>query len=158
MGVTVANERPYEIHRRDYPPVWIYDFGLRRDEGEDLEPDDVREAFQDAFARAWRGEIENDGFNKLVLSAGLSAREIVVLRAVAKYLRQTGMPFSHAYMEETLAGHPEIARQARRAVPAASRSCARGRATRARSTARSSKSIDAVASLDEDRILRSFLR
>ena len=103
MGVTVTNERPYEVHRRDYPPVWIYDFGLRRDEGEDLRPDQVRELFQDAFARAWRGEIENDGFNKLVLSAGLSAREIVVLRAVAKYLRQTGMPFSYQYMEETLA-------------------------------------------------------
>ncbi len=65
---TVTNERPYEIHRRDCPPVWIYDFGLRRDEGEDLAPDEVRERFQDAFARAWRGEIENDGFNKLVLS------------------------------------------------------------------------------------------
>ena len=157
MGVTVTNERPYEIHRRDYPPVWIYDFGLRRDEGENLEPDDVREAFQDAFARAWRGEIENDGFNKLVLSAGLSAREIVVLRAVAKYLRQTGMPFSHAYMEETLAGHPEIAARLvelfrLRLDPALEE---RDPSALDRTIV---KSIDAVASLDEDRILRSFLK
>ncbi len=156
MGVTVTNERPYEIHRRDYPPVWIYDFGLRRDEGENLEPDEVRGAFQDAFARAWRGEIENDGFNKLVLSAGLAAREIVVLRAVAKYLRQTGMPFSHAYMEETLAGHPEIAAKLvelfrLRLDPAVEE---RDASTLDRTIV---KSIDAVASLDEDRILRSFL-
>ncbi len=157
MGVTVTNERPYEIHRRDYPPVWIYDFGLRRDEGENLETEDVREAFQEAFARAWRGEIENDGFNKLVLSAGLAAREIVVLRAVAKYLRQTGIPFSHAYMEETLAGHPEIASTLvelfkRRLDPA------REDHDASELDREIVKSIDAVASLDEDRILRSFLK
>jgi glutamate dehydrogenase len=157
MGVTVTNERPYEIHRRDYPPVWIYDFGLRRDVGENLEPGAIRELFEDAFARAWRGEIENDGFNKLVLSAGLSAREIVVLRAVAKYLRQTGMPFSHSYMEETLAGHPEIAARLvelfrLRVDPALAD---RDPSGLDRTIV---KSIDAVESLDEDRILRSFLK
>ena len=111
MGVKATNERPYEIHRRDYPPVWIYDFGLRYDNGASLQADEVRELFQEAFASAWRGEIENDGFNQLVLSARLSAREITVLRAIAKYLRQTGMTFSQSYMEETLAGHPDIARR-----------------------------------------------
>ncbi len=157
MGVTVTNERPYEIRRRDYPPVWIYDFGLRRDEGEDLPPDQARELFEDAFARAWRGEIENDGFNKLVLSAGLSAREIIVLRAVAKYLRQTGMPFSYQYMEETLAGHPEIAAKLVQLF--------RVRLDPLRQDHESGdldrsivKAIDAVASLDEDRILRGVLK
>jgi len=153
MGVTVTNERPYEIHRRDYPPVWIYDFGLRRDEGEDLSPEQARELFEDAFGRAWRGEIENDGFNKLVLSAGLSAREIVVLRAVAKYLRQTGMPFSYQYMEETLTGHPEIAAQLvqlfRVRLDPLRRDHEPGDLDGA-----IVKAIDAVASLDEDRILR----
>ena len=157
MGVTVTNERPYEIHRRDYPPVWIYDFGLRRDEGEDLEPEQVRGLFEDAFARVWRGEIENDGFNKLVLSAGLSAHEIVVLRAVARYLRQTGMPFSQQYMEETVAGHPDIA--ARLAELFRLRLDPELQELDPRDLdGEIVKRIDAVASLDEDRILRSFLK
>ena len=95
MGVTVTNERPYEIRRRDYPPVWIYDFGLRRDEGEDLQPDQARELFEDAFAACVaRRDRERRVQQARPLRAGLSAREITVLRAVAKYLRQTGTPFS----------------------------------------------------------------
>jgi glutamate dehydrogenase len=157
MGVKVTNERPYEIHRRDYPPVWIYDFGLQRQQGEDLDAGEVRETFQDAFARVWRGEVENDGFNKLVLSAGLTAREIVVLRAVAKYLRQTGMTFSQSYMEETLAGHPEIAARLvelfeLRLSPARDDHDGRGLDRRI------VREIDAVQSLDQDRILRAFLK
>ncbi len=33
-----------------------------------------------------------------------------MLRAYAKYLRQTGIPFSHEYMERALAAYPAIAR------------------------------------------------
>ncbi len=158
MGVKVTNERPYEIHRRDYPPVWIYDFGLRHEQGASLQADEVREAFQEAFASVWRGEIENDGFNKLVLSASLRAREISVLRAIAKYLRQTGMTFSQTYMEETLADHPEIARQLfelfkLRLDPALS-----GERDTKQLDKGIVKAIDAVTSLDEDRILRNFLK
>ena len=70
MGVRVSDERPYEIKPADGPPVWIYDFGLRHDAGADFQTDDVRETFQDAFARVWRGEAENDGFNRCPRGAG----------------------------------------------------------------------------------------
>ena len=74
-------------------------------------PTQVGSAFQDAFARVWRGEAENDGFNQLVLR-GLDWRQIVVLRTYCKYLLQIGIPFSQAYMEQTLARNPALARQA----------------------------------------------
>ena len=160
MGVEVTNERPYEIHRAHLPPVWIYDFGLRHSEGAELQADEVREAFQDAFARAWRGEIENDGFNRLVLSAHITAREITVLRAIAKYLRQVGTTFSQAYMEATLAAHPLIAChlvelfRLRLDEERFEDTDAKARALESETEA----AIDAVESLDEDRILRNFLR
>ena len=110
MGVKVFDERPYEIDRAGPVDAWIYDFGLTHADGA-LDLDRVGEAFKDAFARAWRGEIEVDGFNRLVLSAGLTWREIAVLRALAKYLRQAGSTFSQTYMEETLAANPEIVRK-----------------------------------------------
>ncbi len=159
MGVKVYDERPYEIARTAGGPAWIYDFGLTYEDGP-LDLDRVGEAFKDAFAHAWRGEIEVDGFNRLVLHAGLTWREIAVLRALAKYLRQIGSTFSQAYMEETLVAHsPIVAKLVElfriRFDPASSAD----RDTEAQGlAARIEEEIDAVSSLDQDRILRSFLR
>ena len=68
---------PTRSRPRERERVWIYDFGLtyaRR--ATSSRPTSVREAFQDAFIRAWRGDAENDGYNRLVLRAGLTWREI----------------------------------------------------------------------------------
>jgi glutamate dehydrogenase len=160
MGVKVTDERPYEIRPSDREPVWIYDFGLRHDESAEFQADQVREIFQDTFARTWRGEAEDDGFNRLVLSAQLTAREITLLRAIAKYLRQSGSTFSQDYMEEALAAHPGIARRLvelfrLRLDPVRSEDTdAKARALERDVDA----AIDGVESLDEDRILRNFLR
>src|SRR5713226_2317242 len=88
LGVEVVDERPYAIRPKDSPAVWMYDLGLvYAGEGE-LDTDHVRALFQDAFAQAWHDDIETDGFNRLVLRAQLSGREIAVLRTYSKYLRQ----------------------------------------------------------------------
>ena len=155
MGAQVVDERPYEITPADNEPVWIYDFGLRC-EMEDLER--AREHFEEAFLRVRRGELEDDGLNALVLAAGLRGTEITVLRAIAKYLRQAGIAFSGAYMERTLIGHPDIARLlvklfAARFDPERPNEEMAERLGRAIEMA-----IDSIPSLDEDRILRSFLQ
>ena len=159
MGVKVYDERPYEIERGDGAPAWIYDFGLTY-EGGAIDLDRVGEVFKDAFASAWRGVIENDGFNRLVLHAELTWREIAVLRALARYLRQTGSTFSQAYMEETLAANAGIVRNLVALFRA--RFDPAHRAGRDEETGALAQQIedeiDAVASLDEDRILRGFLR
>jgi glutamate dehydrogenase len=158
MGVKVTDERPYQVHPRNAAPAWIYDFGLQHEEDAEFQADDVREMFQDAFARVWRGDAESDGFNRLVLRARLTAREITVLRAIAKYLRQAGSMFSQDYMEDALAAHPSIAR---RLVDLFQLRLAPFRADEVKARALDRElvaAIDEVASLDEDRILRSFLR
>ncbi|MDO5710788.1 MAG: NAD-glutamate dehydrogenase, partial [Micrococcales bacterium] len=111
MGVVVTDERPYELRRHDGIPVHIYDFGLRASDEESWTrgTDGMRTAFQEAFESVWEGLAESDGFNALVLSAGLTWRQIVILRTVAKYLRQTGTTFSQAYFESTLRGNGHIA-------------------------------------------------
>ena len=159
MGAQVTDERPFEVRPADGPPVWIYDFGL--DYGPDVEfqADRVRQIFQDAFAQAWRGAVENDGFNRLVLGAELTSREVALLRAIAKCLRQAGSTFSRAYMEEALAGNPELARllvqlfRVRFEPPRSENGGAKAQELVREIEAR----LDAIASLDEDRILRSFL-
>ncbi len=109
MGFEVEDEHPSKIKRADAARVWIHDFGMRHAEGPDFDPDRIDAKFRDAFARIWWGEVENDGFNRLVLRAGLGWREIVILRAYCKYLRQAGVTFSETYMQEALAANPAIA-------------------------------------------------
>ena len=160
MGVEVTDERPYEVRPRDGAPIWIYDFGLAysADEELDADADAVRERFHDAFARVWRGEVENDGFNALVLRAGLTWREVTVVRAVARYLRQAGTTFSDRYMERTLLGHPDVARGLVELFEARfDPDRARDEAAAEGVASRIEQAIEDVASLDEDRILRSFL-
>jgi glutamate dehydrogenase len=160
MGVRVTDERPYELRPLGRDPVWIYDFGLQHDLGAELRVEELRETFQDAFARVWRGEAENDGFNRLVLAARLTAREITILRAIAKYLRQAGSTFSQAYMEDALAEHPDVARGLvelfeLRLDPARPADADEQGGALER---RLGGIVDGVASLDEDRILRGFLK
>ena len=161
MGVDVVDERPYGVERADGSHAWIYDFGLHYPVTEDggAAVDGVKEKFQDAFAAAWRGDAESDGFNALVLRAGLDWRQVTVLRAYAKYLRQAGTTFSQEYIEQCLASNVPIVRLLVRLFEArlspayqeAADEVSDGIVEALRGA------LDEVASLDQDRILRSYL-
>jgi len=110
LGLHVVSERPYELRMADGDNIWIQDFDLTLAEGKDLDLERVRENFQNAFDKIIRGEAENDSLNKLVIRAGLDWRQVVLLRALTKYLRQVGVPFSQEYMEKALIAQPRIAR------------------------------------------------
>ncbi len=160
LGVRVQDERPYEIRRSD-GTVHIYDFGLALPPGS-LELADIRGKVENAFSAAWRGESEVDGFNELVLRAGLTWRQVVVLRTYAKYLRQTGTVYSQEYMEATLGAHPELAARLvalfeARFDPGLDLSAEARRAHADTIVAAIRGDLDEVASLDQDRILRAYL-
>ncbi|MFJ5263487.1 NAD-glutamate dehydrogenase [Streptomyces sp. NPDC088387] len=161
LGVEVVDERPYELRCSDRSIAWIYDFGLRmpKFKNGDFLGDDARERVQEAFAATWTGKAENDGFNALVLSAGLNWRQAMVLRAYAKYLRQAGSTFSQDYMEDTLRNNVHTTRLLV-SLFEARMSPDRQRAGHEIVDALLEEvdaALDQVASLDEDRILRSFL-
>jgi glutamate dehydrogenase len=167
LGVEVIDERPYELRCSDRANAWIYDFGLRiprallakAANGGDYLADDARERFQEAFAATWTGRAENDGFNALVLSAGLSWRQAMVLRAYAKYLRQAGSTFSQDYMEDTLRNNVHTTRLLVSLFEARMSPDRQGAGHEIVDALLEEldAALDQVASLDEDRILRSFL-
>ncbi|MEE8333828.1 MAG: NAD-glutamate dehydrogenase domain-containing protein, partial [Alphaproteobacteria bacterium] len=160
MGLKVMDEIPHRVmpESADFA-VWIHDFGLVIQSGATVDIKTSRPLFEEAFARVWHGEAENDGFNKLVLGAGLSARKIVMLRGYCKFLLQTAIPFSQAYMEETLVLHPGITRMITDLFQALLDPAADGHAAQRAGQLRSriQTALDGVSSLDEDRILRRFL-
>ena len=159
MGFWVLGENAFPVHLADGPPVWIHDYHMQARHGGDIDLPRLKQRMEDTFAAVWHDRIENDGFNALVLRAGLAPREAVVIRAYAKYLKQVGSTFSQAYMEDTAGRHPEIVRGLvalfhARFDPA--RGAGRADAEAAAATA-IEQALESVASLDEDRILRRFL-
>ncbi len=159
MGVKVISERPYEVRLGDGSIIWIQDFELIHSGSEQVTPEDVKDIFQESFAHIWRGHVENDGFNRLSLTAQLPWRQIILLRACCKYLLQTGIPFSQAYMERTLGAHSEIARMLVHLFETKFDPLrGRDRKTLVGTLEKElSAKLDEVASLDEDRIMRGFM-
>ena len=157
MGLRVEDELPYRLAgAADEGDVWIHDLGVRDSAGAEIDIAAVDARFRETFARVLAGEAEDDGFNALVLRAGLGWREVSVLRAYAKYLRQVRIPFSEAYMARTLVENPDIARRqvdlfAARFDPARQGERAGADAADIRAA------LDAVESLDQDRIVRRFV-
>ncbi|BCI86841.1 hypothetical protein NIIDMKKI_20470 [Mycobacterium kansasii] len=97
MGVEVLEERPFTVTRPDRLPVWIYQFKISPHRTipratTTAERDAAAQRFADAVTAIWQGRIEIDRFNELVMRAGLTWQQVVVLRAYAKYLRQAGFP------------------------------------------------------------------
>jgi glutamate dehydrogenase len=110
LGLRVISERPYALHVHEEKKIWINEFGISYAQDVPLQVDQVKEQFQDAFKSIWFHLAENDGFNRLVLSAGLSWREVAVLRAYAKYFKQIQFTFSQEYIENALNKNIEITR------------------------------------------------
>ncbi|WP_375539260.1 NAD-glutamate dehydrogenase domain-containing protein [Blastococcus sp. TML/M2B] len=94
-----------------------------------------------------------------MLLAGLNWRQVGVLRAYVQWLRQAGLPFSQAYVESTLAAHPDVvARLVALFEARFSPRVAGGREERQAVLADSLRqSIGEVASLDADRVLSALL-
>ncbi|MEU9133464.1 NAD-glutamate dehydrogenase [Kitasatospora sp. NPDC048540] len=158
LGVEVLDEHPYALRRSDGSTAWVYDFGLKLREATELS-DEARERFQEAFSATWTGKAENDGFNELVLTAGLNWRQAVVLRAYAKYLRQAGSTFSQDYMEDALRNNTHSTRLLVNLFEARLSPSHRSGAQELTEGIfeELNGALDEVVSLDEDRILRSFL-
>jgi glutamate dehydrogenase len=108
MGVDVVDERPYEIDRIGAPMAWVYDFGLAAPTVEVPFAGTLPERFTEAIGAVWAGRAEDDGLNALVLLAGLTWRQVAVLRAYVQWLRQGGLPFGAGYVQQVLAAHPGV--------------------------------------------------
>ena len=159
LGLKVVDEVPHAIRPREADLVMVHDFGLETRDGSGADVEAARENFHDVFGRVWRGEVESDGFNGLVLQAGLSWRQVVILRAYCKYLIQARISIAQDTMEQTLARHSALTGQivelfTAKFDPRGGKN-AKGRATRV--LKRLNDGLDAVESAVEDGILRHFI-
>jgi glutamate dehydrogenase len=178
MGLEVDDEHPYEFggsiscgpaEGHLAKPFWIYDFGLKPARGaqaletvvgtEAERATAVRAGFEAALTALWNDQTEDDAFNGLVLDAGLTWRQVVLLRAYAMYLRQVGVRFSQDYLQRVLRSNPAITRLLVRLFESRFDPARQaGAGERCEAIAEELRgALDEVVSLDHDRILRSYL-
>ncbi|MCB1827942.1 MAG: NAD-glutamate dehydrogenase, partial [Coxiellaceae bacterium] len=158
MGLRVLSEQPYEIFLEGRS-VWINDFHMYYPYSDDINAEEIKDRFQQAFYNVWKGNVGNDSFNRLVLSAGLSWRQVGILRSYAKYFRQTGVAFSQEYLAQAVNNNPKMANRLVDLFHA--RFAPRGHPEREKDVeviiAEIEAQLDEVASLDEDRIIRRYV-
>ncbi len=168
MGFKVLGEEPFQVtplgSTGGRGPVWLQNFSMTVATNTPIDISAAREEIEEAFRRVWAGEMESDGFNKLVALADMGWREVTILRAYAKYLRQATFPFSQAYIENAFAAHPKIARllvdMFTASFDPAQNSGAKAKAGATKAAAIRAEivqALDAVTNADEDRILRRYL-
>ncbi|HTM63895.1 MAG TPA: NAD-glutamate dehydrogenase domain-containing protein [Gammaproteobacteria bacterium] len=156
LDLRADSERPYKLTLVNGDHVWISDFSVAYMNAE-LNIDEIKDLFIDAFLNIYNGHAQNDGFNKLVLGASLSWREIIILRAYAKYLHQIQFRFSQHYIEHTLSAHPEITKDLINLFNALHNPALQKKSDSETIEASINKKLESVTSLDEDRILRRYM-
>jgi glutamate dehydrogenase len=158
MGLRVLSEQPYQLQVGERS-VWLNDFLMYYPETHPIDVERVKDRFQDAFYNVWQGVSGNDSFNRLVLAAELTWREVGVLRAYAKYMHQARFLFSQHYIEQAFTNNPGIARLIieffhQHFDP----SLEKGRGSKLIQIEKSIMSaLDHVSSLDEERIFSRYV-
>ncbi len=160
MGLKAISELPFEIKpAKSSQAVWIHDFLLEMpDINNAVVIKDVKENFETAFTKIWYNEMESDGLNELILGARANWREITILRAYVRYMRQIRYPFSRPYIQKALTDHPDISRSIVDLFKAL-HDPANGKNAEKLAKAcekNFNAALDAVESLDQDRILRNI--
>jgi glutamate dehydrogenase len=156
MGFRFIDERPYEVRLPEGQSCWINDYELECATA--IEADRVKPLIEEAFLALWTRQVENDELNKLILIAQLSWREVMMLRAYAKYFHQIKFPFTFSYIAETLICYPAITRDLVQLF------CARFDPQERKSADMANKratkimaALDRVLSLDQDKILCRYV-
>ena len=157
LGVEVTDERAYDLRREGQPVAWVYDFGLRFDASKAPDLGSLSQRFCETFMATWHGEVDSDPFNALVIHGGLSARNVGIIRAYAAYLRQAGTPFSRAYLQQVLLANVGIVQSLVQLFAIRFDPDFDGNRDDKQHelVAKIDAALDAVASLDHDRIMRS---
>ena len=162
MGFRVVDERTYHIEPQDAADIWFHDMTLESALGQPFDLNELRDKIEACFLAVMGGRAENDGYNALVLATGLIWRDVALIRTLSRFLRQVRVPFSQDYMWATLRKHAAIAAQIvtlfhTRFDPSLGVSADQRASLEATIAAAIETALQAVDSLDEDRILRRFV-
>lgn len=161
MGLRVISELPFEVQpARVRYKVWIHDFLLETSDYKETLKNipKIKSVFEEAFAKIWHGQMEDDSLNRLVLGGHMNWRAITILRTYVRYMQQMRYHLSMQTIEGALTANPHIASAIVRMFlaqhdPANGK---KGEILAAGCAVEIDHVLEDVESLDHDRILRSL--
>ncbi|GER05973.1 glutamate dehydrogenase [Kordiimonadales bacterium JCM 17843] len=159
LGLKVISEHAYELERET--GGCIHDFYLLRAQNQTLEIKTIKPLVEALLVQVWTRQVEDDSYNSLVIDCGLTGRDVVVLRAYGRFIRQLGLPFGQVYLARSLRDYPEITHVlfdlfTARFDPAFKGTKEERNAAIKAIADRFTEQLDTVNGLDEDRILRTY--
>ncbi|PZQ63413.1 MAG: NAD-glutamate dehydrogenase [Phenylobacterium zucineum] len=159
MGLKAMAEAGFPVRLAGADPVWVHDFEIQDPRGANLVFAEIKDAFEDAVVAVWTGRTENDGFNRLVMELSISWREAALVRALSRYRQQSGLDPSQRVQEQALFSHPGVTRLILdlfrvKFDPAIAVDLAGRKAQAVAVVAEIVEALQAVESLDDDRVLR----
>jgi glutamate dehydrogenase len=162
MGFRVVDERTYHIRPHGAPEVWFHDMTLESASGQAIDLSALEDRLETCFVMVMSKHAENDGYNALVLATGLMWRDVALIRTISRFLRQIRVPYSQDYMWATLRKHAGVAEKIvalfrARFDPYLDASGGSRTAREGEVVSSIESALQAVESLDEDRILRHFV-
>ncbi|UFN50514.1 NAD-glutamate dehydrogenase [Roseomonas sp. OT10] len=106
LDLRAIEENPHRLAPEGADPVVLHVFGL---EAGAEAPEHRFPALLEALDALLDGRAEADGFDRLVLRAGLDWRECWLLRAMARWLKQVGFAFAPEAIAAALCAQPRAA-------------------------------------------------
>ncbi|MBL0318878.1 MAG: NAD-glutamate dehydrogenase [Alphaproteobacteria bacterium] len=164
MGLRAIDSQSFPVNFDDAGrAIWVHHYRLTLGEGNKQPLVQIKQKFEEALFRIWSGEADDDAYNKLILIAGFNYREVMLIRAYARYLRQIRFHYSQELIELALAKYPEVSRLIRDLF--VQRFELNGKEPKAAKTSDKSASIQKsieeelqrVTNIAEDIILRRFV-
>ena len=160
LGFRVVMEHPYLIQPDNEHQLWMQEFNLSFSLDVDVDVSAVQGSFKEALSTVWKGDAENDSFNRLVIGARLDWRAVAMLRLYARYLKQLGISYSQDFIADTLSRYLDITRN----LVALFKSYFDPRYAGSSRTDRSAglankitEALDAVDNISEDNVIRGYL-
>lgn len=159
MGFRVIAEQTLCLPDGAGGDVYLHNIALEKIRGKGIDPVENSALLAETFEAIWAGNAENDAFNGLTLAAGMEWRKIVVLRALARYLQQTGLPYEQAALAQGLSRNPAIAHDLYELFrlkfdPACQKEDAARQRTK--SDMRLETAIQALPALEDEQMMRAF--
>ena len=162
FGVSVITSQTYTFDLAGQS-VWIQEYELTLANVNAVDMQVVRSQFEESLQEIWAGRVEDDSFNELVLTTKLDTYEVVVLRALSRYMHQARAGFSIRYIKQTMIKNSAISVLLAELFDAKMNPQygAANDDTRTEKLTQIQEQITtalaAIESLDEDRILRWYL-
>ena len=157
MGFRVIDERTYEIVPKDASQsVHVHDMTIETLDRSIVDLGTLGDPLTAAFMAVWNERADNDGFNGLVVRAGLGWRDVALLRSISRYLQQAGIPYTQDYIAATINRHAKIAATLVAFFHARFDPFHPDEKRAEAAQASIEKELEEVDSLDEDRIIRRF--